>query len=91
MKEAVYVDSRNRQVAAWVSGLMNVATFKRYAKRIIKKGKSLEVVIIDDQTDDAKYVQDLETKEWNKKNSEDQVDYWIRQMQPRDKKRRTKQ
>ena len=65
---------------------MTAATFKRHAKRIIKKNKNREVVIIDDQTDDIKYVQDLETKEWNKKNSEDHADYCISHMQPRDKK-----
>ena len=36
-QEVVYVDEENRRVTAWVSGLMSAATFKRYAKRIIKQ------------------------------------------------------
>ena len=54
LREVVYVDSKDRKVTAWVSGLMTAATFKRHAKRIIKKCKNSEVVIIDDQTDDTK-------------------------------------
>ena len=54
LREVVYVDQENRQVKAWVSGLMNAATFRRYARREIRKGEKRDVIAIDDQTDGAK-------------------------------------
>ena len=75
LKQVVYVDGENRQVTAWVSGLMSAATFKRYAKRTIKKIENREVILINDQTDGTKHVQDLDVKTWSRKSQEGQTDY----------------
>ena len=83
-KEVVHVNGENRQVTAWVSGLMCAATFKRYAKRMIKQRETREVVVTDDQTDGTKHVQGLDATMRSTKNHEGQIDYCNGQKQSMD-------
>ena len=69
---------------------MNAATFKRYAKRIIQKLENRDVIVIDDQTDGTKHVQDLDAKMWSSKHHEGHIDCCNGQKQPKDERKRTK-